>query len=376
MAVVDVPEPQWRKAAAAHKRAMPIQRLLGNGMEYADVHALYSAVDAGQDWWDAAEEIGRQNRHRGEQAEAAGQWTSAIGWYRRASASFRFGQVPLEDDAPRKSEMYRQLIATFAAAGALMDPPLERIEVDFRGQTLAGWLQLPAQRVDGRVPATVMIFGGFDGWREEYDAGAQALQARGLATCLVDLPGQGEARVLGDAHMPDDPDGVVEAVGAFVTALRDHPLVDKAVGVWGNSLGGYLAARAAARDSRIGAVCVNGGSDRPGEILERYPRFIRKIELLFGVDDPIEAARLLAALALSPDLLTGLRCPLMVLHGQPDQIFLIESARRLFAAAGAHDKTLIEWPDGDHCIYNHSYDKHAAVSDWFTDRLHPAAAGP
>ena len=34
-----------------------------------------------------------------------------------------------------------------------------------------------------------------------------------------------------------------------------------------------------------------------------------------------------------------------------------------------------EWPDGDHCIYNHSHEKHTLVADWFTDRLTAQAAG-
>ncbi len=72
-----------------------------------------------------------------------------------------------------------------------------------------------------------------------------------------------------------------------------------------------------------------------------------------------------------PDDLAQLTCPLLVLHGTPDQVFLIENARALFDQAASPDKTFREWPDGDHCIYNHSHEKHTTVGDWFADRLLP-----
>ena len=74
---------------------------------------------------------------------------------------------------------------------------------------------------------------------------------------------------------------------------------------------------------------------------------------------------------LTPEDLAQLTCPLLVLHGTPDQVFLIENARALFDQAGAADKTFREWIDGDHCIYNHSHEKHVTVADWLADRLLP-----
>lgn len=381
MADTALGDPPWRKEAEAHKRAMPLQRLIGNGMEHADARELHAAVDIGQRWWDAAEDIGDTNASRAREALERGHVLSAVEWFRRAAASYRFGQNPLEDADPRKPALYRKLIEAYAAAGALCDPPMQRIEVDHEGGRLAGWLQLPSRPavspelpvppgpLGGRRPNVVIIFGGFDGWREEYDTGARALQARGLATCLVDLPGQGEARVLDGMYMSPDPDGVTRAVGAFITALAAHPLLGDQVGLWGNSLGGHLAARTVCREDRVSAVCINGGTDRPAEILDRFPRFVRKVQALFGVDNPDTARELVDRMMLTPELLRELSAPTLLLHGHADQIFLFSSAQRLHEACGSHDKLLLEWADGDHCIYNHTGDKHAAVGDWFADRL-------
>ena len=76
---------------------------------------------------------------------------------------------------------------------------------------------------------------------------------------------------------------------------------------------------------------------------------------------------------LTDDDLARLQCPLLVLHGTPDRVFLIENARALFDGAASDDKTFLEWADGDHCIYNHSHEKHVLVGDWLADHL---AAAP
>ena len=133
-----------------------------------------------------------------------------------------------------------------------------------------------------------------------------------------------------------------------------------------------LAALVAIRDPRIAACVVNGGTTRPAEILDRFHRFTSKIQPLLGIDDPDAATRAMNEYVLTPADLADLTCPLLVLHGTPDQVFLIENARALFDQAGTADKTFREWTDGDHCIYNHSHEKHVTIADWFVDRLLPS----
>ncbi len=64
-----------------------------------------------------------------------------------------------------------------------------------------------------------------------------------------------------------------------------------------------------------------------------------------------------------------MRCPLLVLHGAPDQVFLLENAQRLYAATASTDRQMIVWDDGEHCIYNHAHEKNTLVADWFAARL-------
>lgn len=356
-------EPAWKAEAEAHKRAMPLQRLTGNGMDYADVIELYRLVDDGIYWSDAAARLGDRNVERGDAALHAGHRRTAAAWLRAASACYRVGQVPLEDSDPRKLPLYRSLIDAYGRAGELDDPPIEHVQIPWRGAALCGWLLRPK---DVPRPPTVIVMGGFDGWREEYHVGATYLVERGIAVLLMDGPGQGETRLFEHLHMDHD---VTQAFSAMVDfALADERLGD-AVGIWGNSMGGFLAAATAAADPRIAACVVNGGTVRPAEILERFHRFTGKVRPLLGIDDPAEATAALESYVLTQNDLRALRCPLLVLHGTPDRVFLIENARALFDGAGAEDKTFLEWRDGDHCIYNHSMEKHVAVGDWFSDRL-------
>jgi alpha-beta hydrolase superfamily lysophospholipase len=361
--VVETLVPAWRKEAEAHKRAMPLQRLIGNGMDYADAVDLYREVDTGTHWADAAAGLGASAREHAERKLAAGHIASARDYFHRASACYRFGQVPLIDSDPRKLDMYEKLIDCFAQAGELTEPRFQHVEIPWKGGKLCGWLLRPP---GDEVPPVVIQFGGFDGWREEYFANAQYLLQRGIAVFLVDGPGQGETRLFHHLYLDAD---VASAFSAFVDSVHANPRLGSTVGIWGNSLGGYIAALVAASEPRIAACCVNGGTDRPAEILDRYPRFITKIQLLLGIEDAAEAHAKIESLRLGPEVLASLRCPLHVVHGTPDRIFLIESARSVYRLAAAPDKLLSEFPDGDHCIYNRSHERNCLVADWFAERL-------
>ncbi|OZF29052.1 hypothetical protein CH294_26695 [Rhodococcus sp. 14-2483-1-1] len=365
--------PPWAAEVAAHKRAMPLQRLIGNGLDYADVTELYALADSGIPWADAGAQLGERIAASAAASKSEGHLVTARSDYLRASACYRVGQVPLPDSDPRKKPMYRKLIEYYGAAGELADPPVDHVEIPYRGARLCGWLLRPAG-VD--TPPVVIVMGGFDGWREEYHVGATYLLARGIAVFLVDGPGQGESRILQGLYLDAD---VPEAFSAMVDHLQtDDRLADR-IGIWGNSMGGYLAALVAASDSRIAACAVNGGTVRPAEILDRYKRFVTKVQALLGIDDPDKAVETMNTFVLTDDTLSGLTCPLHVMHGTPDQIFLIENARALHDGAASSDKTFSEFLDGDHCIYNHSHDKHTRLGDWFADRLgvtdRPSAEG-
>jgi dienelactone hydrolase len=348
-------------AAKAHKRAMPYARLVGGGMTGADARDLHRRVDQGVTWHEAAEQLGDQNLARARDVLHRGHRECAREGFFSASACYRFGQVPLADTHPQKRPLYRRMLDAFRNAGRLSDPPHERIDVLWRGGSLSGWL------IPGSAPAPVVLqLCGISGSREEYEAGSRYLAARGVAAALVDAPGQGETRLLGGLHFDEH---AIDAVRALVGAVASHPACDGRIGLWGNSAGGWLAVLTAAAEPRVTACCVTGGTDCPTEILDRYPGFVGELQRMTGRDDAGVARAVFDRLAIDAGVLRDVRCPLHVVHGTPDRIFRVEGARRIHAGARSVDKTLSEFPDGDHCVTNHSHEKHALVADWFADRF-------
>jgi dipeptidyl aminopeptidase/acylaminoacyl peptidase len=344
-------------------RALPVTRLIDGGMNYADAVGLHAALRDGADWLDHAERLARQNLGRARAALAGGHASAAREWFLRASACWRYGQSPLRDDDPRKRAAYRELLDSFARAGALHSPPFERFELPWRDGTISGWLAWP----DGAAPAPlVVILGGVDAWREDYENSARRLRARGIGTLLLDLPGQGETRLFGGLPFRD---GAFDATTPLIDALLDLPRCDGRVGVWGNSAGGWMALHMAAREPRIAACCVNGGTDRPTEILDRFPRFIDRIRQWTGCADGDAACAMLDRLALGGQTLSAVRCPLLMTHGVPDRVFLIDGARRIHSLVAGEDKLLIEFADGDHGLSSHARERDTRAADWFFRRL-------
>src|SRR3954471_24403704 len=98
------------KAAKAHKRAMPIARLVGNGMDFADAIELHALVDQGLAWPEAASQLAARNLRHARRELGRGHRHSARSWYLHASACFRFGQALLVDDDPRKRPLYRSML--------------------------------------------------------------------------------------------------------------------------------------------------------------------------------------------------------------------------------------------------------------------------
>ncbi|WP_310596225.1 serine aminopeptidase domain-containing protein [Sphingomonas sp.] len=339
---------------------MPVQRLIGGGMRYDDAHDLHRLSGEGIAWQHAAEFLGQRNIAAGDAARHA---ASQRDWYRYASACFRFGQAALPTDDDRKRRLHALMVESFALAAQLDDPVTEKHDIAWRDGKLCGWLMRPAG--DMPVPV-VMIFGGFDGWREDYTLCADQLVRHGIAAFLVDGPGQGETRLRHGLYLGSD------FVDAFRT-VADHLLADPrftTLGVWGNSLGGTLATWVAASIPAVQALCVNGGTIRPAELPERYPRFWSKVEALTGSPDRAAARAIIDGLDLS-GVAADVRVPFLQLHGTPDTVFLLENAREIYERVSSLDKRLLVWADGDHCIYNHSEQKNLYVADWFADRLIP-----
>ena len=153
-----------------------------------------------------------------------------------AALHFRSAEFFMLASDPRKEPLRKRLIALFReAAGA---SPSARRDVSFDGLRLPAWA-FSAREAHG----TLVLFGGFDSYVEEFFPILASLLDKGWNVVAFEGPGQGAvleeqgAPLIRDWHRP-----VAAVLDAF--NLQDVTLV-------GISLGGCLAIRAAAFEPRV-----------------------------------------------------------------------------------------------------------------------------
>jgi len=129
---------------------------------------------------------------------------------------------------------------------AFLSPPGERVAIPFENSALYGILRKPVSAV--RPPIMIMVC-GLDSAKEETATYEEPFLARGIATLVFDGPGQGEAEY--EFPIRGNFETAVRAVCDFIETRDD---VDaQRIGLWGVSLGGYYAPRAAAFETRVKA---------------------------------------------------------------------------------------------------------------------------
>ncbi len=138
----------------------------------------------------------------------------------------------------------------------MLGTPFEIVEIPYERTTLPGYLFL----VDGSgTPRPTIVYNnGFDSTQEEsYYAIAAAALLRGYNVLAFDGPGQGSA--IRDQKLPfrHDWEAVITPVIDF--ALTRPEIRPDKIALFGNSLGGYLVARAAAYEHRVAAMILDDG---------------------------------------------------------------------------------------------------------------------
>ena len=183
----------------------------------------------------------------------------------RASNYYRMAVFYARHTDPRHTDLWRHSKDCFYQMIALMDQPIECLDIDFEGA------RLPAYFISGGAGKrpTLIALGGFDSTMEEVYCWIGAAAADYGWNCLIfEGPGQWSA-LKNNPGLIFRPD-YEKPVGAVVDYLQTRPDVDDAkLAIIGYSMGGYLAPRGAL-DPRIGACIANslvvdcGASARAG----------------------------------------------------------------------------------------------------------------
>src|SRR5579864_3002903 len=212
-------------------------RMLGDGIFYPDMLRLRTRIRSWDDWLTEFGRLGDEYEQRAQDAEKQGHLVTAGEHYWQAAICWHFAQFLWFDRPDEKSHALQRKIELYRRGAHMFDPPAERVEVEFEGTKIPGYLRLPPG-APGRSPLAILL-GGLDSTKEESYHFENACLKRGLATFTFDGPGQGEYFL----QRPLAPD-----FERYSAAVVDHLSLRKEIdsdriGVVGRSLGGYFAAR-------------------------------------------------------------------------------------------------------------------------------------
>jgi 2,6-dihydroxypseudooxynicotine hydrolase len=337
-------------------------RFTAQGVDYNDLQRTTARVDTWDDW--CREWCATGDRHAGlaAQAEAAGRTLSAGEAAISAALCYHFGKFMFQDHHDEYMAAGRKCIATFAQGLKLLDPTGERVEIPFAGATMVGTLRRPA---GADRPPLVFLLPGLDSVKEEFFYWETAFLRRGIATCSLDGPGQGECGY----QLPIRPDYEAALTCALDALARRSDLDLRRVGLAGVSLGGYYALRAAAYEPRVTALVSNCSPWNLAECWDHLP-FLSRAAFQYhsGAKDLAEAFVNAGTLTLEGSA-HRIKQPVLIIHGQLDRLMPWEQARKIAAGIAGRNAELALFSDGNHVCNNIPYVCRPLTADWLREKL-------
>jgi 2,6-dihydroxypseudooxynicotine hydrolase len=206
---------------------------------------------------------------------------------------------------------------------------------------------------------------GLDSCKEETDAYEAPYLARGIATFVFDGPGQGEGEY--DFPIRGNYETAVKAVLDVVAARPD--LDGTRIGLWGVSLGGYYAPRAAAFEPRVKACISLSGPYDFSDCWDGLPELTREaFRVRSHCATQAEAKRNAATLSLKGGVAGRITCPIFIMTGKLDRVVpFAESERLAREVKGPCELLIVE--DGGHVANNRGYRWRLQSADWMAERL-------
>jgi Dipeptidyl aminopeptidases/acylaminoacyl-peptidases len=333
--------------------------MIDYGVPLTDAECYLAAVSAGAVWLETGSALAAQHRADAAAAERL-DLVEAARTRRRSSVALELvAQLGIDGDEAARRTVYERALADFARAG------WQKVSVAAGGRHAVCWLRETHAAVD----ALTLVWGGTSGWGPVYAGMADRLAAHGIVVGLVELPGQGEPRLVHGSTLDIDFPLVVDALLDELTN-RLGPQVRFAV--LGNSMGGLLAAKTAAALPRVRACVINGGVAQPAEIVRRYPRQAQLWALMLGTGELApELGRELERLAVDPAR-DRVPCPVLIFHGGRDPLVGDADVDCFVAAidpSAAMESLVVGAPDGEHCLYNRSDLRDAVCAEWLSHVL-------
>jgi alpha-beta hydrolase superfamily lysophospholipase len=340
-------------------------------------------------WVAAWSDMARRMEQRGREQEKAGHKLTAAAYLMRACNYYQAGERFQQPKSAASNETYARSVTCFRdAAGMIVRPRIEHVEVPYAGASLPALLVHPDPVVAKYKPAPAMVYlDGFDVTKEiQYFTGVPDLAARGVACLIVDGPGNGESVRLRNLPLIAETEKYASAAYAYLAGRKE--IDEKRIGVMALSLGGYYAPRAASLEPRFACAIAWGAQwDYHAVWARRFEALDsgkvqslsvppEHLEWVLGVEGRAEAMKKLEGFRLD-GIVQRMRCPFLLVHGRDDEQIPLATAQRCFDAVGSTNKMLKVF-DRDEGGHHHCQVDNVTIGthfmwDWAADVLQAGA---
>lgn len=336
-------------------------RFVASGVPLTDFEEVTAGISEWDQWCTAWSARAAMHEEIGRKALADGFRLSAGEHLTRAALCYHFGKFMFVHDIAQMKAAHLKTVECRGLALPLLRPPGERVAIPYLGRQLFGILRKPAGTA--RPPVVAMCV-GLDSTKEEMEVYENIFLTRGIATLAFDGPGQGEAEyeipIRGDYEVP------VRSVVDYIETRSD---LDAArVAVWGVSLGGYYAARAAAFEQRLKACISLSGPFDWVETFDSRNELSREAFKVRSHSKTMAEAREKAQTLTLEGVAKNITCPIYIVGGELDHLTPPHNAQRI-AAEVSGPKLLNIVKGGNHVVNNRRYMYQTQTADWLAVQL-------
>jgi dipeptidyl aminopeptidase/acylaminoacyl peptidase len=278
----------------------------------------------------------------------------------RAAIYYHFAKFVFVQHPNQMRAAHMKAVECYRDGIALARPPGERVSIPFEGKTVYGVLRKPAHA----NPPVLIMAPGLDSTKEEIHAYEEPFLARGVAVLAIDGPGQGEAEY--EIPICGDYERAAKAVVDWIETRKD--LNPKQVAIWGVSLGGYYAPRAAAHEKRIRACIALSGPYEWDRIWDGLPELTRETFRVRSHSKDETGARSVAKTLTMKEAAPRITCPIFIVTGRQDRLVPASHAEQLAkAVSGPVELLIVE--DGGHNANNRPYRYRSRTADWLAGQF-------
>ena len=305
--------------------------------------------------------------------------------YMRASNYQQLAEFLLSPDDPRRPESFDKAVRWFLQGLDALSVHYERFSVPYENGRLRA-LYLPGPVGSGTKPL-IMAVGGYDSILEEkYPVIAKAALDRGYSVLIYEGPGQGEPlRKYGMKFTPEWEKPTTAVLDEF---LRTHDKPSKIV-LFGMSMGGYFAPRAAAFEQRIDGIVAydvcfdfHEVSARIVGAIKQNPLALKNPDVSWAYDNarwtmgttnPDDTLEAFSRYKLAP-VADRVRQDVLILAGTEDHFIpfhQVADFEKSLVNARSVTTRIFDRPSGggEHCQCGATSLVHAAVFDWLLQRF-------